>query len=178
MRTELYATLGLASLILLGAGLARSADISSAPPAALCEDRDGHTPADVRLTACSALLNAGDLTKDQEAEVRTNRAWAFSLQGKMADARIDYLRSLELTPDSHVAHNEMGLFLLRTGQFDDAIAEYDIALRLRPGAAYSLYGRGLAYERKGDQARGEADLAKARLADSNVDAVFRSIGVR
>ena len=96
----------------------------------------------------------------------------------MSEARADYENALDLTPSSHVAHNEMGLFLLRLGDFDVAIAQYNTALNLRPGAAYSLYGRGIAYLRKGETQRGEEDIAEARSADHGVDAVFKEIGVR
>ncbi|MGA2951496.1 MAG: hypothetical protein ABSD80_04590, partial [Caulobacteraceae bacterium] len=58
-----------------------------------------------------------------------------------------------------------------------AIADYDMALSFHPGAAYSLYGRGVAFLRKGDEVRGREDLAAARRADSSVDEVFRKIGV-
>jgi len=161
------------------APIAALADTSSqVSPAVLCANQDGSTPPAARVTACSTLLKQPDMTPEFESTVRTNRAWAFSLLGRMGDARADYDRAVALTPNSHVAHNELALFYLRTGQLDKAIAEYEVALRLRPGAAYSLYGEGIAYIRKGDQARGEDNLAKARLADNNVDRVFESIGVR
>jgi lipoprotein NlpI len=156
-----------------------SADATSqTPPAVLCANQDGTTPAAARVTACSTLLREPGLGPDLESTLLTNRAWSLSLLGKMGDARADYERAIALTPDSHVAHNEYGLFLLRIGQLDQAIAEYEVALKLRPGAAYSLYGEGIAYIRKGDPTRGQDNLAKARLADSNVDRVFQSIGVR
>jgi lipoprotein NlpI len=174
----LAALSGSAPLLALAPGAARADAISEAPPAAVCANQDGSAQPAARVTACSSLLRGGDLGPDLESTVLTNRAWALSLLGKMGDARADYERAISLTPNSHVAHNELGLFFLRTGQFDKAIAEYEIALRLRPGAAYSLYGEGLAYIRKGDEARGDDNLAKARLADSNVDRVFAGIGLR
>jgi lipoprotein NlpI len=165
-------------LFALAAAPAAFAD-GAAPtsPEVLCENVDGHTPPAVRVAACSTLLKAGGLTPDQQAMVLTNRAWSLSLQGKMADARSDYERAIAVSPDSHIAHNELALFDLRTGQVDAAIAEYDIALRLRPDAPFSLYGRGLALIRKGQQQMGEDELAKARRADSHVDDVFRGIGL-
>jgi len=169
---------GLALLTSLSPLAARADSTSQVSPTVLCANQDGTTPPAARVTACTTLLREPDLGPDLESTLLTNRAWSLSLLGKMSDARADYERAIALTPDSHVAHNEYALFYLRTGQFDKAIAEYEIALRLRPGAAYSLYGEGIAYIRKGDAARGDDDLAKARLADSNVDRVFQSIGVR
>jgi lipoprotein NlpI len=149
-----------------------------ASSAALCANASGQTPPEARVTACSAMLSAGGLTPDQEAIVLTNRAWSLSLQGKMGESRLDYERALGLGPASHVVHNEYALFLLRMGQIDAAIAQYDIALKLRPDAPYSLYGRGLALIRKGEVRAGQDDLAKARRADSKVDEVFRGIGLQ
>jgi len=168
----------LASLTWLSPVAASADTTSQVAPNVLCANQDGSTPPAARVTACSTLLREPDLGPDLESTLLTNRAWAFSLLGKMGYARADYERAIALTPDSHVAHNELALFYLRLGQFDKAIAEYEVALRLRPGAAYSLYGEGIAYIRKGDQTRGDDNLAKARLADSNVDRVFESIGVR
>lgn len=151
---------------------------SPSAPEPLCANIEGSTPPSVRVTACTALLRAGGLTGDQQAMVLSDRAWSNSLLGKMAEARADYARAIEVSPNSHVAHNELALFNLRTGQFDAAIAEYEIALRLRPDAPYSLYGRGLALIRKGREKEGQDDLAKARLGDGHVDQVFAGIGLR
>ena len=58
--------------------------------------------------------------------------------------------------------------LLRIGQYDEAIADYDAALRDRAEKAASLYGRGMAKRRKGDFAGGNADIAAARRSGPNV----------
>jgi lipoprotein NlpI len=149
-----------------------------ASPDSLCANTDGSTLPSVRVPACTALLQAGGLNADQQALVLSNRAWSNSLLGKMSEARADYDRAIALSPNSHVAHNELALFELRIGNLDAAIAEYEIALRLRPDAPYSLYGRGIALIRKGRPKEGEDDLAKARLGDSHVDATFASIGMK
>jgi hypothetical protein len=47
-------------------------------------------------------------------------------------------------------------------QLDDAVADYDEALRRNPKQAGSLYGRGLAKLKKGDAVDGEADIAAAK----------------
>ncbi|MDE2357683.1 MAG: tetratricopeptide repeat protein, partial [Alphaproteobacteria bacterium] len=145
---------------------------------AQCANTPGGISPRIRVEACTRILGSGSLSAETRAATLLNRAWSLSLQDRMAEARADYESALDLTPNSHVAHNEMGLFLLRTGDYDNAIAQYDTALRLRPGAAYSLYGRGVAYLREGKTDKGQADLAEARLADSHVDEVFQSIGVR
>lgn len=49
----------------------------------------------------------------------------------------------------------------------EAIAQYDVALKLNPKLAGALYGRGVAKQRKGDAAGGSADLAAAKAIQAN-----------
>jgi lipoprotein NlpI len=167
----------LASLLVGSAGplLAQGADVSVFWPE--CRNTNWNVAAADRITACTRILKLGDLTADQKSDALVNRAWSYSLIGRMADARADYDGAIALTPKSHTAFNERALFNLRLGRLDDAIADYDMALSLRPGAPFSLYGRGIAFLRKGDETRGRDDLASARRADSSVDETFRKIGV-
>jgi lipoprotein NlpI len=173
-----WARLILWGVLAAAPGLALADQTSQASPESLCANTDGSTPPTVRIPACTALLSDGGLTADQQSMVLSNRAWSNSLLGKMAEARADYNRAITLSPNSHVAHNELALFELRLGNLDAALAEYEIALRLRPNAPYSLYGRGIALIRKGRAKDGEDDLAKARLGDSHVDETFASIGMK
>jgi tetratricopeptide (TPR) repeat protein len=48
------------------------------------------------------------------------------------------------------------------GDWDRAIVDYTAALLTDPSFASSLYGRGVARQKKGDTEGGEADLKKAR----------------
>jgi lipoprotein NlpI len=164
-----------ALVTLAGSVSAQGADVSVFWPG--CLNTHWDVSAAERVTACTKILKLGTLTPDQQSQVLLNRAWSYSHIQRMADARADYDRAIALTPKSHVAYNERGLFNLRIGRLDEAIADYDMALSFQPGAAYSLYGRGLAFLRKGDENRGQADLTAARRADSSVDEVFKKIGV-
>ena len=50
---------------------------------------------------------------------------------------------------------------LRRGEYDQAIADYTRALKLRPNIAWSHYGRGVAELRKGMKDQGHADIDAA-----------------
>ena len=50
---------------------------------------------------------------------------------------------------------------LRRAEYDEAIADYTHALKLRPDIAWSLYGRGVAELRKGMKDKGQADIDAA-----------------
>jgi tetratricopeptide (TPR) repeat protein len=67
--------------------------------------------------------------------------------------------------------------LLRLGRLDEAIASYDAALAKAPGIAASLFGRAVAWARKGDRTKSDADPAAALEADDKVQAEFKGYGV-
>jgi hypothetical protein len=48
------------------------------------------------------------------------------------------------------------------GQFDQAIATYNAALKIDPKSAYSLYGRGIAELKTGNTVAGNADIAASK----------------
>ncbi len=87
-----------------------------------------------------------------------------------------------LITDSQVAENpeildSRGLVYLRLGSLNDAIHDYDSALRINPKMATSLYGRGLAELRLGEKAQGQTDLAEAEKLDSGVAKHFSDMGL-
>jgi formylglycine-generating enzyme required for sulfatase activity len=85
----------------------------------------------------------------------------------------------EMSPGNlAVAYQNRGLTYLRLGQFDKAIADYDNALRLDPKQATSLYGRGLAKRRKGDQGGGDADIAAAKALRPSIADDFAAQGIK
>ncbi len=60
---------------------------------------------------------------------------------------------------------------------EQAIADYDAALALRPAMAASLYGRGLAYLKLSNSANGGRDIDAAQRIDPDIAAQFRRWGV-
>lgn len=68
----------------------------------------------------------------------------------MDKALDDCNRSLTLKSDDPHAFDSRGFVYLKGGQFAQAIADYDAALRLDPNLANSLYGRALAKRHYGD----------------------------
>src|SRR6185312_8531360 len=53
-------------------------------------------------------------------------------------------------PDSFLAHNNLGLIFFRSGRTDDAIAQYDEALRINPNSSEAHNNLGQAILQKGD----------------------------
>ena len=71
----------------------------------------------------------------------------------------------------------LGLAFLRQGQFDQAMADFDQALKLRPTLASALYGRGVAKIKEGENASGEADVSAAKAIKPNVAEEFARYGI-
>jgi len=61
-----------------------------------------------------------------------------------------------------------GLVLLKLGRLDEAIADYDAALKVYAKGPTALYGRGVAKRKKGDVAGGDADIAAAKAIKPDV----------
>ena len=70
------------------------------------------------------------------------------------------------------------LTYLKLGQFDNAIADYDARLRFQPNKTFSLYGRGVAKQKKGNGAGGDADIASAKAIDTEIAERFEGYGVK
>jgi hypothetical protein len=75
------------------------------------------------------------------------------------------------------AFDTRGLLNLRSGDFEAAWADYDVAVRAAPASAHQLYGRGLAALRLGREEAGHADIAAAAALDASVVAAYQSYGV-
>ena len=91
-------------------------------------------------------------------------------------------RTGTLIRDSQVAENpeildSRGLVYMRLGSLNDAIHDYDSALRINPKMATSLYGRGLAELRLGEKAQGQNDLAAAEKLDKGIVQAFAKMGL-
>jgi tetratricopeptide (TPR) repeat protein len=68
-----------------------------------------------------------------------------------------------------------GLVRLRRNELDKAIEDYNAALKLAPHDAWALYGRGLAWARKGAAAAAQTDLAAARTQLPGIEQEYRKL---
>ena len=64
------------------------------------------------------------------------------------------------------------------GQANNAIADYDAALRINPKHPSALYGRGIAKMRTGNAVGGDGDIAAAKLIQPDIADEFASYGIR
>ena len=67
---------------------------------------------------------------------------------------------------------------LKLGLPDQAMADYDEALKIAPNAPASLYGRGVAKLMKGDAASSSADFEAAKQIKPSIAEEFTKVGVQ
>jgi tetratricopeptide (TPR) repeat protein len=107
------------------------------------------------------------------------RCWVRAAGGReVQQALSDCNQSLKLKADAPDVLDTRGFAHLRLGKMDEAIKDYDAALKLDPKLAGALYGRGVAKMRKNDKAGGGADMTAAKGMKSDVDAEFARYGIR
>lgn len=69
--------------------------------------------------------------------------------GYWNDSTTLWTHALAVTIDNHLAHNNLGRELAEKGRFDEAIAEYNAALRIKPAYATALTNLGAALAKSG-----------------------------
>jgi tetratricopeptide (TPR) repeat protein len=120
------------------------------------------------------LKDRGERGKGNLLEVRGE---AFFAKGDLNRALADFNSGLLLSSDNIRGLDFRGLVYLKLGQLDQSIAAYDAALKQEPGFARSLYGRGIAKNRRRPR-DGDADIAAAIAADPNIAQSFAADPVK
>jgi tetratricopeptide (TPR) repeat protein len=139
-----------------------------------------------RGVAYFALNRYGQALADYDAAIELdgradyaygNRCLTRIVMGQdVVKAMQDCDKAIELNPNAVDGHNIRGFVNLKLGRFEQALGDYNAALKLDPNSPHALYGRGLARVKAGD-ARGEADQAAARAARPNIEQSFTVFGV-
>jgi tetratricopeptide (TPR) repeat protein len=107
-----------------------------------------------------------------------NACWTKATAGvALASALEDCDKALEKAPDCLKCRDSRAFVLLRLGRLDDAIADYDRTLAKRPHQAVSLYGRAIAWARKGESGKAKADAAAALKDDPDIADTFTGYGL-
>lgn len=149
------------------------------------------TPDDPELLAIrgAALARAGRAAEAQRdfaaasAKARepgqfNNICWTKATAGVALDSALkDCDAAVQRQPDEAGYIDSRAFTLLRLGRIDEAIAVYGQALVKAPRESSSLWGRAVAWARKGDRAKSDADAAAAKAIDPGVEERFRRYGM-
>jgi tetratricopeptide (TPR) repeat protein len=118
--------------------------------------------------AAIAIKRAIELDPDH-VEARTLLGWfELEIRGNVDGAIQQYLKVVELKPDSSQAHVNLGVAYKNKGELDQALASYNRALGLRPDYVEALSNRGWVFieQERWPEARRDFDQAlKIKPAD-------------
>ena len=101
---------------------------------------------DVRLTACTALIDDGQETGAELASAYYARGTAYRQKSLFKLALEDLDAAIKANPGLIDAYGDRGITLTVLGRFSDAIPDYSKVIESYPKLAYAYYNRGLCYE--------------------------------
>jgi tetratricopeptide (TPR) repeat protein len=128
-----------------------------------------------------AAADYGEVTRLQpnNLDAWSARCWVRALSpGQTQQALADCNAALKIKADAFDVLDTRGFVYLKLGQSDNAIKDFDAALKGDPKLAGSLYGRGLAKHRKGDRNGGNTDMAAAKAIKSDIAEEFSRYGLK
>ena len=104
------------------------------------------------------------------------RCFNNAIVGRLQQALADCNEAIRINPKS--VRSSRGLVYLKLGKFDQAIADYDAALKNEnPKSAFSLYGRGFANLKIGKSSAGNTDIMAAKAIQANIAEKYAGWGV-
>ncbi len=115
----------------------------------------------VRIRAAAALAGYRNLPLNNAAKK------------KVQTASEEYLTSILSRPDQWDSHYNLGNYYLDRGDFKQAVASYETALKMEPRGVLAMVNEAMAYARMGENKKAEEALGKAlTVAPDNAAANF------
>ena len=128
---------------------------------------------DLRIGACTWLLQSGRIAEGSVLVVFHSRGNAWYQKGEADRAIADYTAALRIEPDDVDALYNRGVAWNEKGAFDRAVEDYTAALRIRPEDRDALYNRGNAWSEMGEYDRAIEDLTAAlRIKPDDPEALY------
>jgi tetratricopeptide (TPR) repeat protein len=125
---------------------------------------------DQTIEACSAVISAGLVDRNDLATAFKNRGNAYDDEGQYDRAIQDYDHAIAINPNDADALNNRGTSYRAKGQYELAIQDYDLAISLIPKNAMTLNNRCFAKALAGEGEQGLADCNESlRLRPGNAN---------
>ena len=155
-------------------------------------DQDGADKTDYLEVKADVLAKAGDKggaiaaidsaidLKPGNAGLLNERCWLKGTLNIALDTALkDCTRSIELSEGQNaMALDSRAMVYFRMAYPQEAIADLDAAIDLRPASANSLFLRGAVRMMSGDRRAGAGDLAAARLLMPRIDETYARYGIK
>jgi tetratricopeptide (TPR) repeat protein len=121
----------------------------------------GSVDPDVKITGCTALIQAGQDTTEKLSVIYNNRGAAYDDKGDYDRAIQDFNEAIHLGPNHETAYYGRGHAYTKKGDYDRAIQDFNEAIHLNPNLEIAYYGRGNAYIDKEDYDRAIQEFDEA-----------------
>jgi lipoprotein NlpI len=141
---------------------------------------DPSVDANLRIVACSALIQSDRSSTDDLATAYMDRGNAYQDRGEYDRAIQDYGEAIHLKPQFELAIYDRANAYGSKGEYDHAIADYDQVIELAPGgdhAYFAYYGRGYAFNAEGEYDRAIKDYDQAIRLNPDSASTFIVRGV-
>jgi tetratricopeptide (TPR) repeat protein len=116
---------------------------------------------DVRITGCTALIQANQDTTGNLYVIYNNRGSAYDDKGDYDRAIQDFNEAIDLDPNHETAYYGRGNAYKRKGDYDHAIQDFNEAIHLNPNFERAYCDRGNAYIDKDNYDRAIQDFNQA-----------------
>ncbi len=132
---------------------------------------------DLKIAACSRLIESGRLDGKPLASAHNNRGVGLIRSGRNTRALAEFDAAIRIDPGHYKARHNRGGAHVENGQLDKALSDYNRVIELKPGWARAYGQRGLVYFFKGSFKRALADLDKAIDLDPDGALIYNNRGV-
>ncbi len=101
------------------------------------------------------------VTAVKTAQEHNQNGLAYSKEGRLDEAILEYNKAINLEPGYAQAYNNRGHAYYNKGNYDQTITDCTRAIELDPSLALAYNTRGIAYQAKGDYEKAMADFNRA-----------------
>ncbi|MFL6798559.1 MAG: tetratricopeptide repeat protein [Xanthobacteraceae bacterium] len=137
--------------------------------------RDAILNVDLRITACSRVIDEQRESEANRTNAFNNRATLHAFKRDYDAAIADYTAALRLSPQAVTYYNR-GLAHNAKRQYEQAILDFNEATRIDPRHVGSYVARGTAYFNRNDYDRAIADYTQAITLDPKQALALRNRG--
>ena len=159
------------SVFIMSATIGSAAAAENPPYVDQCTEQGKPFSNEIRIDACSAMINSGQYKGKDLAWAFINRGNVYTISGEYDIALGDLTQAIALDPTNALAYIGRCLVHNSKGETDLALGDCNEAIRLDPKNALAYYNRGNAWSAKNELDRAIADYTEViRIDPKNISA--------